>query len=301
MSKDVKKATNNQTTEEVAVNVQTTPSVLERMSNAFSVDNSNCVIKLEDGTEIVQKKYILRNPDGKKDSITIYDEDIITSIDRIEGANKVKNISSYIVCVELANIQKSGKLEKMGYKTIAEFAKRMFDFEPSTANHYTKIGCTFLNSDYSVKAGLPELSVSHFLELNKVVGENGDITPVIKLFADGTLVDGMSTSKMRTVLKELSSPTAITDKSDNSTNSEEKSDNSDNSVKSTESATNTTENPTIVENLVKEFDIKVAVAQVLSHCKAMGEIVGIMADNGRDVEAIMADLENISKNVKKYL
>lgn len=279
-------------------------ALTSKLHTALSIDVESCYTTLESGVEIVQKKYQFANPIGKKESITVFDKEIIESIEKITVGFRAKKVVSYAICREFANIQNSGKLESLGFKSIAEFGKALFDLEASTVNHYTKIGNAFINSDYSVKAGLPELGVSHFIELNALVGENGSIEQIIGLYTSGTLTDGMSTKKIREVLKSLKTPTAIEDKSDKSDKSEEsedKSENSENTASSTENATTSTENPNIVENLVKQFDIKVAVAQLLAHCKAMGEIAGIMADNGRDVEEIMADLECISKNVKKFL
>lgn len=300
MAKDVNKNVSNPTTEVSNESVQTTPSVIVRLTNAFK-ENELPIVKLEDGTEIVQKKIPLRNAVGKKESITIYDADIIASIDRIDGANKAKTITSYIICRELANIKKSGKLQKLGFDSIAQFAKAVFDFEPSTANHYANIGENFINSDYSVKAGLPDLSVSHFLELNKMVGENGDIKPIIKLFADGTLTDGMPTTKIRNVLKELASGNALPDNSKKSDDKDKKSDNSDNGANSEDNSGNTVESPKIMETLAKEYDEKVAVAQLLAHYKAMTEIIVIMAENGTDVKAISDNLEKVATTVRKVL
>lgn len=300
MAKEMKNVASNPTTMEVSDNVQTTPSVLVRLTNAFN-EGDVPTVKLEDGTEIVQKKIPLLNAVGKKESITVYDADIITSINRIEGANKAKTITSYIICRELANIKKSGKLQKLGFDSIAQFAKAVFDFEPSTANHYANIGENFINPDYSVKAGLPDLSISHFLELNKLVGENGDIKPIITLFTEGTLADGMSTIRMRNILKELAGGTALPDKSGKSEDSDKKSDNSESSSNSTDNSGNTVENPKIMETLAKEYDAKVAVAQLLAHYKAMTEVVVIMAENGTDVKAISDELEKVAATIRKVL
>lgn len=272
-----------------------------KLSTALSIDTESCFTTLESGVEISQKKYAFRNPIGKKESITVYDANIIASMEKISAALKAKNIVGYVICKELANIQNTGKLEALGFKNIAEFGKAVYDFEPSTVNHYVKIGNAFITSDYSVKAGLPELGVSHFIELNTLVAENGSIDQIIGLFTSGTLTDGMSTKKIREVLKSLKTPTAIEDKSGKSEESEDKSENSENTANSTESATTSTENPKVMETLAKEYDEKVAVAQLLAHCKAMVEIIGIMKDNGADVKAITAEVEKVSATAKKFL
>ena len=276
-------------------------ALVSKLHTTLSIDVESCYTTLDSGVEIVQKKYQFANPIGKKESITVFDREIIESIEKITVGFRAKKVVSYAICREFANIQNSGKLESMGFKNIAEFAKALFDLESSTANHYTKIGNAFINSDYSVKAGLPELGVSHFIELNALVGENGSIDQIIGLYTSGTLTDGMSTKKIREVLKSLKTPTAIEDKSGNSEESEDKSENSENTASSTENATTSTENPAVVENLAKEYDVKVAVAQLLAHYKAMTEIVVIMAENGTDPKAISDNLEKLAASVRKVL
>jgi hypothetical protein len=139
-----------------------------------------------------------------------------------------KAILTYAICKEFSKIAESGKLENMGFKTIADFGKAVFGLETSTVNHYTRIGSTFINDDYTVKAGLPDLSVSHFIELSSSV-QNGDITPIIELYQNGTLVDGMSTKRIRETLKSLSSGNAIPENTNS--NNGNSGDNNGNSVK----------------------------------------------------------------------
>lgn len=276
-------------------------ALTSKLHTALSIDVESCYTTLESGVEIVQKKYQFANPIGKKESITVFDKEIIESIEKITVGFRAKKVVSYAICREFANIQNSGKLESLGFKSIAEFGKALFDLEASTVNHYTKIGNAFINPDYSVKAGLPELGVSHFIELNALVGENGSINEIIGLYTSGTLTDGMSTKKIREVLKSLKNPTAIEQKSDNSENSEENVDKSENTASSDATSTTSTESPAIMETLAKEYDEKKAVAQLLAHYKAMTEIIVIMAENGTDVKAISDNLEKVAATVRKIL
>lgn len=154
------------------------------------------------GNLVVQKTYNFAVKSGKRESMTISDAGIIASVEKILMAERGKKFMGYVVCKELSKIADSGKLEKMGFKTAAEFAKAMFGFEVSTANHYVRIGRNFITDDYKVVDGLPELSIGHFIELNKYVGEDGDISAVVDMYLDGTLVDGMSTKQVRKALIE---------------------------------------------------------------------------------------------------
>ena len=298
MAKLVKVSDNNVAAK---VNVLNMDDVTSKLSSALTVNTESFFTTLDSGAEISQKEYHLVNPVGKKEKITVYDVAIIESMEKISASMRGKDILSYVICKELANIQSTGKLENMGFKNIAEFGKAVYGFEPSTVNHYTKIGTSFINSDYSVKSGLPSLSVSHFIELNSLVGENGEIDRIIELYVNGDLIDGMSTKKIREVVKQIKSGNIIEDKSnnsDNSANSAEKSDNSANSAEKSDS--NASVQPEVI-NLEKSFDIKVAVAQVIGHCNELSNIFGIMANNGHDVATLKSYIEDVNAIIKSML
>lgn len=152
------------------------------------------------GAMVVQKKYNFAVKLGSRASMVITDPELITSVEKILVAEKGKKVMGYVICKEMARIADSGKLEKMGFKTVSEFGKAMFGFETSTCNHYVRIGRNFITDDYHVISGLPELSISHFIELNKFVGEDGDVSDIVDMYLDGTLVDGMSTKDVRKAL-----------------------------------------------------------------------------------------------------
>ena len=285
------KNVNVATKSENEVNILNMDNVTSKLSEVLTVNTDSFFTTLENGTEISQKVYQLVNPVGKKETITVYDATIIESIEKISVSMKAKDLFSYVICKELANIQNTGKLENMGFKNIAEFAKAVYGFESSTANHYAKIGNSFINSDYSVKSGLPKLSISHFIELNSLVGENGEIDGIIELFMNGTLIDGMSTKKFREVVKTLKNGNIIEDKSNNS----------DNSANSAENANNNASVQPEVINLEKSFDIKVAVAQVIGHCNELDRIFAIIEKNGHDVKQYYDVVDAIATKIKTLL
>lgn len=301
MAKLVKMSDNNVAAK---ANILNMDDVTSKLSNALTVNTESFFTTLDSGAEISQKEYHLVNPVGKKEKITVYDVTIIESMEKISASMRGKDILSYVICKELANIQSTGKLENMGFKNIAEFGKAVYGFEPSTVNHYTKIGTSFINSDYSVKSGLPSLSVSHFIELNSLVGENGEIDRIIELYVNGDLIDGMSTKKIREVVKQIKSGNIIEDKSkdsDNSDNSGNSAEKSDNAANSAENGNNSASVQPEVINLEKSFDIKVAVAQVIGHCNELNNIFGIMANNGHDVATLKSYIEDVNAIIKSML
>jgi hypothetical protein len=265
---------------------QVTPmdTLNSRLASALSIDSNSFYEKIsaQDGTEVevTKKTYNFVNPIGKRSSMTVYDSTIIESMEKIAHALHGKAILTYAICKEFSKIAESGKLENMGFKTVAEFGKAVYGLETSTVNHYARIGSTFINDDYTVKAGLPDLSVSHFIELSSSV-ENGDITPIINLYSDGTLVDGMSTKKIRETLKSLNG-TALPDKSTEQTETSEKSE-----AKAETPSENTADvvpSENEMSQLDAEFDSQVIVGKILNACTAIEQMFIML--NNHEVKAV---------------
>ena len=245
-------------------------SVLDTLGLDFN--NISEVIKNEDGstTEIIKKTYELSNPVGKRTSVTIYDLSVIESMEKIYKALHGKTILTYAICKELSKIEKSNKLESMGFKTISEFGKAFYNLETSTSNHYSRIGENFINEDYTVKGGLPELTVGHFIELSSLVTD-GNIQPIVDLYVSGKLVDGMSTKKVREVVKAIKNPQLEdkTEKAETSTTST-----------STGNVAEIVPTTTEMEELKANFTPQVAVGKILNACTVLDELFKMLNDNG---------------------
>ena len=221
--------------------------------------------------EISKKVYTLANPVGKRNNLTVYNIEVIKIMEMIDKALKGKTLLTYTICKAFAKIEESGELEKMGFKTVAEFGKAVYGLETSTVNHYVRIGKNFINDDFTVKAGLPELTVGHFIELSSLV-DNGDITPVIQLYADGTLTDGMNTKKVREILKARNGK-AI----------EQKDTKSDTKADTTVANTGeTVETP--VSELQANFDSQVVVGKIVNACSYISELFSLL--NEHEINAI---------------
>lgn len=274
-------------------------AVIDRLGNALAINLNDYYeeVPTKDGTtEISKKVYEFANPIGKRTQITLYDMAIIESTEKISKALHGRSILNYVICKEFSKIAESGKLENMGFKNIAEYGKAIFGLETSTVNHYARIGKAFINDDYTVKAGLPELSVSHFIELNALVGENGDISAIIELYQTGKLVDGMSTKKIREVLTASKNP-QIEDKS-----SEAKEDKSSEAKenKSSEASANSVVTASNVEEYRVNFDKQVVVGQILNTCNIISQLFNVLSENNVTATGYEDSLEVI-KNLAKEL
>lgn len=191
-------------------------------------------------------------------------------MEKIYKALHGKTILTYAICKELSNIEKSNKLENMGFKSISEFGKAFYNFETSTSNHYVRIGETFINDDYTVKGGLPELTVGHFIELSSLVTD-GNIQPIADLYVAGKLVDGMSTKKVREVVKAIKNP-QLDDKSEKAETTTAPA----STVNTAEAIPTTTE----MEELKANFTPQVAVGKILNACTVIDELFKMLNDNG---------------------
>lgn len=249
-------------------------TINERLNQALTIDTESFyeTIENEKGTiEIVKKSYDLVNPIGKRATMTVYDQNIIESMEKIDGALHGKTLLTYVICKEFSKIAKSGKLENMGFKSIAEFGKARFGLETSTVNHYARIGDIFITDDYTVKPGLPDLSVSHFIELSSQVKEDGDIAPIIELYTSGTLTDGMSTKAIRKSLKALSN-NALEDK-ESSNNSK------DDTTANAENEATVVLTPQDEEELKANFDPQVIVGKIINACGVIETLFEMLNDN----------------------
>ena len=311
---------NNETmnNEVIADTVQTNTNdilstIARQMYNDLHIDDDDfyTTIAKKDGTsvEVVKQVFKFKEPIGNRNQLTVMDRDMIESIKIIEGAITVNKRSSYIICKQLSKIKESGKLENMGFKTIGEFAKALFGIESSTANHYAKIGELFITDTYEVDPILPQLSVSHLLELDTF----GSAEEVSGLYQKGILSDGMSTKKIREVLKSLrenaiedkggndenSNGNSTVDTSDNSTVSttDNSSSNSDNASQSS-SADPTTES---VEQLSASFDKQIVVGKMLNYCDVIEQLFGLLKEHDIEVVDYTTPIESIKAMVQALL
>lgn len=280
---------------------------------AFNEDDAYTEIARKDGTtvEIVKQVFEFKEPIGNRNQLTIMDMDIIKSVKTIQGAINVRKMSNYIICKEFSRINESGKLENMGFKTIGEFGKALFGLETSTVNHYARIGTLFITDDYEVNPLLPQLSVSHLLELESY--ENGDVEKISELFQNGTLSDGMSTKKIREVLKSLSE-NAIEDKGGNDENSNDNStgdtgnnstvgttDNSSGDSDTTSQSSSTEPTAESVEQLSASFDKQIVVGKMLNYCEVIEQLFGLLKEHDIEVVDYNTPIDAIKAMVQALL
>ena len=280
---------------------------------AYNEDDAYTEIARKDGTtvEIVKQVFKFKQPIGNRDQLTVMDKDIIKSVKTIEGAINVRKMSNYIICKEFSRINESGKLENLGFKTIGEFGKALFGLESSTVNHYARIGSLFITDSYEVNPLLPQLSVSHLLELEAY--ENGDVEKISELFQTGKLSDGMSTKKIREVIKSLKD-NAIEDKGGNDENSNDNSTvdiNSDSTVNATDNSSSDSDTtsqsssaePTAesVEQLSASFDKQIVVGKMLNYCEVIEQLFGLLKEHDIEVVDYNTPIDAIKAMVQALL
>lgn len=230
------------------------------------------------GNVAVARKYRLVNKKGDKETLTVTNASLIESIDKIYVAERASNVMGYVICRELAKISESGMILKMGFKNIAEFARCVFGFATSTANHYAKIGKYFITDDYKVVEGLPDLSISHFIELNAQVDKDGGVQAIVDMYLDGTLVDGMSTKQLRLALSKSNKIIDTTAKEANDEkDSAEKEEGTTANVKSSEHDKNEKGAATVTKSA---FDPQVEIQKALDSVAKFMDSYNNLIENG---------------------
>ena len=251
-------------------------------------------IESKTGTVEVTKKVIdLMNPIGNRTQVVAYDLKFIEATEKIKKAMQARELLTYVICKELSNLDESGILDKYGFKNTAEYGKAVFGFERQTVNHYVRIGKNFINDDYSIKGGLPNLSVGHFIELNSLVGENGELDKILDLYTTGTLTDGLSTKKVREKLNELKAPLLEA--------KEETADSSSAKENSSEATAEVIKEEPSTEELKAEFDSQVVVGQILNACTRIGELFSLLAENDIKATGYTESLDTIKGLAKTLL
>ena len=285
-------------------------SLIESMKEDlhYDLDKAKAIVKVtkKDGTsvDIVKKTYQFIEPVGNKSQLTIMDEKVIKAVETIKGAIEVNKKSTYVICKNFSYLNDKDNLEKMGFKTIGELGKALFGFETSTVNHYARIGELFIMDDYTINPLLPQLSVSHLLELETC--EGGDVEKISELYQNGTLTDGMSTKKLRETIKSLRDK-AIEDKSQN-----EESDNTivaDNGTevvnesKQEKTESNNSNEPTSdsIEQLSASFDKQVVVGKMLNYCEVIEQLFGLLKEHDIEVVDYNTPIDSIKAMVQALL
>lgn len=288
---------------------QISKSVSEDMSKAaarFSKSEIEGISEKETskGNVSVVKRYNLTTIIGDRATLTLTDPDLIKSVEKIKFAENGRKVFGYVICKELARIDESGKLKEFGFKSISQFAKALFGYQESTANHYVRIGKAFITDDYKVKEGLPEYSISHFIELNSLVTEHPDgaltTEKIEDLFLEGVIKDGMSTKQLRDAIKSENNKKVVdstaqeVDENDTNEKGGATLDNEEKPLAATENKPKMSEKTTLL------FD-KIAVsAKALEALNSFLEQIAILKANNisiPDVTKSVALLQDVIKNV----
>ena len=285
-------------------------SLIESMKEdlRYDLDKAKAIVKVtkKDGSkiDIVKKTYQFIEPVGNKSQLTIMDEKTIKAVETIKGAIEVNKKSTYVICKNFSYLNDKENLEKMGFKTIGELGKALFGFETSTVNHYARIGELFIMDDYTINPLLPQLSVSHLLELETC--EGGDVEKISELYQNGTLTDGMSTKKLRETIKSLRDK-AIEDKSQNEeTDDTIVADNgteviNESKQEKTESSNSNEPTSDAIENLQANFDKQVVVGKMLNYCEVIEQLFGLLKEHDIEVVDYNAPIDSIKAMIQALL
>lgn len=284
-------------------NISVQDTVSATMVEVFKKASSSSIqgistVETKDGSLVSSKEYTFVNPIGKRGTMKTFDSDIIESTEKIAMALYGKNVLTFAICRELSKINNRDKLDAMGFKNIGEYANALFDLSRVTATQYARIGEVFINDEYQIKSDvLPSgLQKGHLVELLTMVGEGGDISDIENLYLEGLLTDGMSTAKIRHIVKDWKNGTlAIDVEADEVPEIEEKDDTkssteSGDNKKSKKSDEGKEEARTEDTNV---FDVQVEVGKILSACNNITESFDLLNNHEFSVGGYEKALDQI--------
>ena len=302
--------------EEIPVSTQL-DTLIESMREDMRVDldKAKAILSVtkKDGTktDIVKKVYKFIEPVGNKNQLTVMDAETIETLELIKGAIEANKKTTYVICKGFSRLNNKEQLEKMGFKTIGELGKAIYGLETSTVNHYARIGELFIMDDFTINPMLPQLSVSHLLELTSYA--DGDVEKISELYQNGTLVDGMSTKKIRETLKNLREST-IEDKqtssseSDNDTtivadNGTEVITDSESSDSSESSESSESNEPTAesIESLKANFNKEKIVGKLANYCLCVDQCFKILTDHDIEIVGYKEHIDTLKAIVEHLL
>ena len=292
----------------------TMDNVVQRFSDTWNYDKSENFVQYEksDGTigEVTKRTFEFTEKIGNRSTLTVTDEKIIDLIMQIKCAQKMESMSKYIICRNLHKLNDKETLKKLGFKTIGEYAKAVHGIESSTANHYARIGKFFINDQFKLHPALPDLSVSHLIELESYASDsegNIDMEVIIGLYQQGTLTDSMSTKKTREVLKKLRTG-GIEQNDSNTSNDNESSNESDddnNSKNDTQVNSDSSDSSDSSHNenydLSMDFDRQRVVGKMYSLCEDISNGFTALANNDIEVVGYKEHLDALLEMLKTLM
>ena len=291
-------------------------SFTEKVNSAVNIPEQEITdiqVKDKKGRVVLSKRYEFVNPDKKMTGITITDESKILSMEKISRSLELGEMAKRVICKEFANLaEDTNWLKECGFKGIGDFGHRWKGWKNVTVTQYARIGKIFFTEDYQVKEGLPNLGISHYIELLKLVGDDDNTDTIEELYDSGYLVDTMSTKTIREKVKVYSSGKLIESsgkeleeeetsnlseemekKEETSNIKEEKEANSSSDIENEE---NITEFVTATTD--KPFDQNVGIGEILSNIDNILEVLGKIEISVVGYEAITEYLEKVVEVLK---
>lgn len=256
----------------ISIQDTVTNSMVEVFNRASSATIEGVsTTETKDGAIIASKEYKFINPIGKRTTLKTFDQSIIESTEKIGMALYGQNVLTFAICRELSKMDDKTKLDSLGFKNIGEYANALFDISRVTATQYARIGKVFISDDYKIASEiLPSgLQKGHLLELLTMVGDDGDISEVENLYLNGSLTDGMATTKIRGVVKDWKNGTLAIDVESKEIPAIE-----DKAKSEGENVSRETLAPTDIKT--GDFDVQVEVGKILASCNQITESFDIL-------------------------
>ena len=167
------------------------------------------VAKDTDGNEYAKATFALKAPAGERKEITITNIALATTIEEINNALALGDVSQFYTAKKLESIVDTDAVEQ-GFDNAVALAVSVFGLAKSTVENYRRLSRFFVGDDFQTVGAIPKdcpISTLNQLLSKVEVDENGhhDISNVEALFKSGIITPYMKQKEVKARLASMAS------------------------------------------------------------------------------------------------
>ncbi len=162
-----------------------------------------------DGNEYAKATFALKAPAGERKEITITNMALATTIEEINNALALGDVSQFYTAKKLESIVDTDAVEQ-GFDNAVALAVSVFGLAKSTVENYRRLSRFFVGDDFQTVGAIPKdcpISTLNQLLSKVEVDENGhhDISNVEALFKSGIITPYMKQKEVKARLASMAS------------------------------------------------------------------------------------------------
>lgn len=193
--------------DEIVATTYTDSAIINSAIRARKGDTHISVELDSDGNEYAKATYQLVKPIGNRSEISTTNMELATSIERVQNALALGDVSYFVVAKELERMTETEATE-LGFDNVVAMACAIFGFAKSTVENYRKLARFFIGDDYELVGAIPkDTPISTLNQLLSYVTVddfgNHDISNVERLFTSNIITPYMKQAELKCRLAKL--------------------------------------------------------------------------------------------------